>query len=82
MIPVVLPESNLAIAYDQDEYEPLSAYKFENDEQGRIAFCFRLSDAEIKQLCETRSLWVEVLTFGHKLQPIRLSTERPSDLPP
>lgn len=81
MIPVQFPESNGTLARDQGEYEPLPIYAFQ-DEEGRIACCFRLSPAEIEEINRTRTLWVQQLTFGRRFQPIALSTQRPHDLPP
>jgi hypothetical protein len=70
------------LARDQGEYEPLSVYIWKNDDlTGRIACCFRLSDAEIEEIQRTRTLWVQQLTFGRRFQPIGLSTQRPDDLP-
>jgi len=80
MIPVQFPEANVVLARDQATYEPMSAYSF-NDSQGRIACCFRLSDAEIEEIVRTRTLWVQQLTFNRRFQPIGLSTQRPDDLP-
>lgn len=79
MIPVQFPESNAVLAREQDEYEPMAVYLF-NDAQGRIACCFRLSDAEIDEIRRTRTLWVQQLTFGRRFQPIGLSTQRPDDM--
>lgn len=80
MIPVQFPEANVLIGRDQDEYEPLPVYRF-GDAEGRVAFCCRLSDAEIDEIVRTRSLWVQQLTFGNHFQPIVLTVERPADLP-
>jgi hypothetical protein len=82
MIPVAFPESNAVLARDQGEYEPLAVYIFPNhDLTGRIACCFRLSDAEIAEIVRTRTLWVQQLTFGRRFQPIGLSVSRPTDIP-
>jgi len=80
MIPVQFPESNVVLARDQGEYEPMAVYAF-GDDQGRVACCFRLSDAEIEELRRTRTLWIQQLTFNRRFQPIALSTQRPEDLP-
>lgn len=80
MIPVQFPEANAVLARDQGEYEPLAVYVF-GDKEGRIAFCCRLSDAEIETIVRTRTLWFQQLTFGRRFQPVALSTEKPSDLP-
>jgi hypothetical protein len=80
MIPVQFPEANAALARDQEEYEPIAIYAF-GDAEGRVAFCCRLSDAEIEEIRTTRTLWIQQLTFGRRFQPIALSTSRPDDLP-
>lgn len=80
MIPVPFPQANGVLAATQDEYEPLPVYQF-GDAQGRVAFCCRLSDAEIAQIVRTRSLWVQQLTFGKPFQPMALTTHQPHDLP-
>lgn len=80
MIPVQFPQANAVLAGNQDEYEPLPIYRF-GDAQGRVAFCCRLSDAEIAEVVATRSIWIQQLTFGHAFQAIALSTQRPQDLP-
>lgn len=80
MIPVEFPESNAILARDQGEYEPMAVYIF-GDASGRIATCFRLSDAEIEEIVRTRTLWIQQVTFGRRFQPIGLTTQRPDDLP-
>ena len=59
----------------------MAVHVFADDPQGRIACCFRLSDAEIAEIVANRTLWVQVLTFGRRFQPIGLSVQRPDDLP-
>lgn len=80
MIPVQFPESNGVLAGNQDEYEPLPIHRFAGVE-GRVAFCCRLSDAELAEIARTRTLWIQQLTFGKPFQPVALSTQRPDDLP-
>lgn len=80
MIPVQFPEANTVLGRQQPEYEPLPVFRF-HDTQGRIVACFRLSEEEIREIVLTRTLWIQQLTFGRHLQPIALSTLRPSDLP-
>jgi hypothetical protein len=80
MIPVQFPESNGVLAREQGEYEPLPIYYF-GDKEGRIAFCCRLSDAEIADIVRTRTIWYQQLCFGRPFQPLALSTQRPEDLP-
>lgn len=80
MIPVQFPGSNAVLARDQGEYEPLPVYVF-GDAEGRIAFCCRLSDAEIEEIRRTRTLWFQQLTFGRPFQPVALSVAKPEDVP-
>jgi len=79
MIPVPFPESNGTLARDQDEYEPLPIFRF-CDPEWRVAFCCRLSDAEIAEIVATRTLWIQQLTFYHPFQPIALSILRPEGI--
>ena len=80
MIPVQFDEANAVLAREQGEYEPMAVHIFSGSE-GRIACCFRLSDAEIEEIARTRTLWVQQLTFCRRFQTIALSTQRPDDLP-
>lgn len=80
MIPVQFPQANAVLAGNQDEYEPLPIYRFAGAE-GRVAFCCRLSDAELAEIAATRTIWIQQMTFGGSFQPIALSTHRPHDLP-
>ena len=49
MIPVQFPEANMVLAREQDQYEPMAVYVF-NDAEGRVACCFRLSDLELAEI--------------------------------
>lgn len=80
MIAVPFPGSNFQFAANQDEYEPIAGYAH-GDAERRVSFCFRLSEPELEEIARTRSLWIQVLTFGQPLQPIGLSTQRPADVP-
>lgn len=80
MIAVQFPESNVVLAANQDEYEPLPVKVYRNDPYGRVACCFRLSDAELDEIVRTRTIWHVQLTFGKSFQPVQLSTSRPDDL--
>ncbi len=80
MIPVRFAQANATLAMDQDEYEPIAVYRFAGPE-GRVACCFRLTDAEVDEIVRTRTLWHQQLTFGLAFQPVMLTTHRPEDLP-
>lgn len=71
MIPVTFPECNVVLGNAQDEYEPLQAYRAPD---GQTICAFRLSPQELKEIAETRTLWISVLTFNKPFQPIGLST--------
>lgn len=74
MIPVTFPECNVVLAMAQDEYEPLQAYRAPD---GQTVCAFRLSPAELKEVAETRTIWISTLTFNRPFQPIGLSTGCP-----
>jgi hypothetical protein len=69
-------EQTVVIAKDQPEYLPLPAHQF-NDEQGRIAFCWKVTWRERLKILFTGVLWQQVLTFNKPLQPQKLQTEKP-----
>ena len=73
MIPKNFPEVNAVYGADQKEYNPLPVFKT-ND--GQIVTCWLLSEDEIKQITETRELYISVMTFGHPLQPLFVTTNR------
>lgn len=66
-------EANTVFAENQDEYLPLPAY-FDGDV---VTSCWRLSFVErIKVLFRGR-VFLQVLTFGTPLQPIKMSVDNP-----
>lgn len=76
MIPVRFPEATHTLAMDQDEYEPIAVHVGPAPTVAMTA-CFRLDENEIREIVETRSLWITTLTFGSRFQPIALSTRKP-----
>lgn len=68
-------EKNVVFAEDQEEYTSLPAL-FE-EEDGKATFSFKLSEEEIKQIVETGTIYLSVLTFGRPLQPIGPSLLNP-----
>lgn len=60
-------EQNCVYAKDQPEYTPLPVLK---NEEGDVVSCWELSEEEIKQIVETKQLWIKVKTFNNPLQPI------------
>lgn len=78
MIPVTFPECNTILGMSQDEYAPLQAYRAPN---GQTICAFRLSPQEMREIQETGTLWISVLTFNQPFQPIGLSTQCPFQRP-
>jgi hypothetical protein len=72
----VLPDdvSEIIIAKDQPEYKPLPAVVLP---QGEVITRWKLSEKELRQVTETGSIHLTVLTFGRPLQPVILSVEPP-----
>jgi len=74
---VEFPEQTVVIAKDQPEYQPLPAYRFANDPQGRIVCCWQMALGARLRFLFTGKIWHQVLTFNGPLQPQLLSTEKP-----
>ena len=74
---IEFPEQTVVIAKDQPEYLPLPAHRFAGDQQGRIAFCWKLTWRERIAVLWCGVVWQQVLTFNHPLQPQLLATEKP-----
>lgn len=70
MKPITFPEVNVVFAKDQPEYLPLPAYQEPEDPKGRIITRWELSEAELNQIRETKSIYISVYTFNNPLQPI------------
>lgn len=70
-------EANVKFAENQEEYITLPAYREEHDPNGEIVTSFKLSEDEIKQVVETGTIYLRVLTFKQPLQPIGCSVLNP-----
>ena len=78
-------EQTVVFAKDQPEYNPLPAYKYKDDDEGEIVFCWEMNvklgwRERFKILFSgvfSRHLWHHVLTFNQSLQPQRLTLEKP-----
>lgn len=77
MKPIEFLEQTVVIAKDQQQYLPFPAYRFQNDTQGRIVSCWKLSWRERLSILWSGVLWQQILTFHKPLQPQKLSTEKP-----
>ena len=63
---------NVYIGKNQPEYETIPAHI---DKDGVVTICWKLSPEELKKIKETGEIWHQVLTFGMKFLPVRLSAE-------
>lgn len=65
----------ITLAKDQEEYQSMPAVRLN---EGQIILSrWELTDEEIENIKETKSIWVELWTFGSRPQPMLLSTEHP-----
>lgn len=74
---IAFPEQTIVIAKDQPEYQPLPAFQYADDPEGKIAFCWQLSWRERLKFLFIGKLWHQVRTFHEPLQPQMLSLEKP-----
>jgi len=69
MKPIKFKQQNKVYAENQPEYLPLPVY--EDDKQGgRVYHCWQLSWKERFKILFKGKLWINVLNFKQKLQPI------------
>ena len=73
MEPIKFDGVNVTYGENQPEYQPLPAQRGPN---GEVLTCWKLSADELKKVQETGVIWLGILTFGQKLQPVLLSVER------
>ena len=69
MKPIEFEEQNAVLAEEQDEYLSLPVHVCENDMQGRVISCWKLSWKERVKLLFTGKIWWMQLTFNTPLQP-------------
>ena len=71
------------IARDRPEYVPLPALNITLFREGRglgmkgVLTRWRPSDEERAALANGADIWLETMTFGDPMQPVRISTECP-----
>lgn len=76
MNPIKFKEHNKVYSKNQPPYLPLPVY--EDDEQGgRVIHCWKLSFKERIKILFTGRLWVHILNFKQKLQPIKPMVDNP-----
>lgn len=68
MIAVNFEGSNTTFAADQPEYQPLPAWR--SPTKNAVITCWKLSWAERIMVLLGGKIWIGVLTFGQKLQPL------------
>lgn len=73
---IEFPEQTLIIAKNQPQYIPLPVHA-RADEAGTLVACYEFDEAERAKIAAGGKLWVSVLTFGDKLQPMRLELDKP-----
>jgi len=76
MKPIMFKESNVIFAKDQKPYMPLPAYQ-DDVQGGRIFHCWSMSWGERLKIVFTGKLWINVLTFKQKPQPIKPMVDSP-----
>ncbi len=63
-------------AKDQSQYKPLPAL-VSRDDNMRVTTRWRLSWRERLRILLTGNLWLQVLTYGNQLQPVKLLAAEP-----
>ena len=71
MKPVPFYKDNVTLAKNQEQYQNLPALS----KNGIVTTCWELTWWEYIKLIFTRKIWVNSLTFGAKLQPLRLTID-------
>jgi len=74
---IEFPEQTVIIAKDQPEYQPLPAFRYPMDPEGKIVCCWRLTWRERLRLLFTGKVWHLIMTFNRSLQPQLLQVEKP-----
>ena len=69
---IEFPESNIAIAENQPEYNTVHA--LHDGVEGSIIMCFKLSEDERNRMYATGEIWIKQLTFNQPMQPLGCST--------
>lgn len=67
----------LVIARDQPEYIPLPALSIIMGDVAGMLTRWRPSDAERAALANGADIWLETMTFGDRMQPVRITVECP-----
>lgn len=74
MKPIETKETNCTYAEHQPEYLPLPAHR---DEKGIVTTCWELSFEELAEICLTKKIYLQTLTFCKPYQPVKMTVENP-----
>lgn len=77
MSPIEFPEQNTVFAKDQPEYLPLPAHVTTD---GQVITLWEMTPEEREYFLKTGRIYLRVLTFGQRLQPVSLSVNYPFSL--
>lgn len=72
-------ECNVTYAEHQPEYIPLPTLC---SKEGKVVSCWGLSFIERLKVLITGKIWLSVLTFNQRLQPLLMSVDKPSNPTP
>lgn len=73
MKPIEFPEQNIVLGKDQPQYQPLPAYR--GDDQ--VITCWQLSLRDRIKLLFTGKLWLRQLAFDRPFQPQLPEVDKP-----
>jgi len=76
MKPISFPQVNKTYAKDQKPYLPLPVYE-DGQQGGRIFHCWKLSWKERFKIFFNGVLWINVLNFKQRPQPIKPMINNP-----
>lgn len=76
MKPIYFKEYNKVYATNQKPYLPLPVYE-DVVQGGRTFHCWKLTFKERFKILFTGKLWINILNFGRKLQPIKPMINNP-----
>jgi hypothetical protein len=80
--PQVSGYDEIVFAKDQPEYIPLPAIRVNRDGAETIVTRWKLTDEEREAVASGADLWLEVMTIGQPLQPIRIAMVCPLESEP
>lgn len=75
MTPIEFPEQNITIKGDGARSFDLPAHY--NKKHKIITSCHKLTLDEVGELVENGVIYLQILTFGDPMQPVRLSIQNP-----